>query len=192
MDYNDQMRAQIDAERAANTDVPWWERSSWGGKSEGYWRLKEIETFKHDYETTRNPLFVWAALKEAALLPEEPGLGQEAARRWIEDYLDESAERLMTSITNPPTTDVNDQIAACFGFDPNPGRGRGSPFSGAAKHIRDRKLALKVEQRLSTERYKETLAIKDVADKNGCGISIVREAWATYKKDFGKFSNLPK
>jgi hypothetical protein len=108
MDYNDQMRAEIDAERAENTDIPWWERSSWGRKSDGYWRLKEIEMFKHDYETTRNPLFVWAARKEAALLPKEPALGQAAARQWIEDYLEESAERLMTSITNPPATDVKD------------------------------------------------------------------------------------
>jgi hypothetical protein len=192
MDYNDQMRAEIDAERAENLDVPWWERSPWGGKSTGYWLLKEIETFKHDYETTGNPVFAWAAFQVAAHLPKEAELRQEAAWQWIKDYLNVSAERLMTSITNPPATDVNNQIAACFGFDPNPGRGRGSPFSGAAKRIRDRKLALKVEQRLSIERFKETLAIEYVAENNGCGKSVVREAWATYKKDFGKFLNLPK
>jgi len=192
MDYNDQMRAEIDAERAENIDAPWWERSPSGGKGEGYWQLKEIETFKHDYETTGNPLFAWAAFQVAACLPEEPELRQEAAWQWIKDYFNASAERLMTSITNPPATDVNKQIAACFGFDPSPGRGRGSPLSEAGKHIRDRKLALEVGRRLPIERYKETLAIGYVAKESGHGISIVREAWATYKKDFGKFPNLPK
>jgi hypothetical protein len=192
MDYNDQMRAEIDALRAENIDAPWWELSPWGGKSDGYWQLKEIETFKHDYETTRNPLFLWAAFQVTARLPKEPELRQEARWQWIKDYLSAAAERLMASISSPPTTDVNNQIAACFGFDPNPGRGRGSPFSKAGKRIRDRKLALAVGRRLPIERYKETLAIKYVAEENGHGIPVVREAWATYKKDFGKFPNLPK
>jgi hypothetical protein len=192
MDYNDQMRAEIEAERAENIDAPWWERSPWGGKNEGYWLLREIETFKRDYETTGNPLFVWAAFQVAGDLPKEPAPGQEAAWQWIKDYFSAAGERLMTSITNPPATDANKQIAACFGFDPNPGRGRGSPFSEAGKRIRDRKLALAVGRRLPRERYKETLAIEYVATENGLGISIVREAWATYKKDFGKLANLPK
>jgi len=192
MDYNDQMRAEIDAERAENIDTPWWDLSPWGGKSEGYWQLKEIETFKHDYETTGNPLFVWAAFQVTACLPKEPEGGQEAAGQWIKDYLSTSAERLMTSITNPSATDVNKQIAACLGFDPNPGRGRGSPLSEARRHIRDRKLALEVERRLPIERYEETLAIEYVANETGHGISIVREAWSAYKKDFGKFVNLAK
>jgi hypothetical protein len=192
MDYNDQMRAEIDAERAENIDAPWWERSPWGGKGEGYWLLKEIDTFKRDYETTRNPLFVWAALQAAADLPKKPELRQEARWQWIKDYLSASAERLMASISDPPTTDINKQIVACFGFEPNPGRGRGSPLSEAGKRIRDRKLALAVGRRLPLERYKEMLAIKYVAEENRQGISVVREAWATYKKDFGKFPNLPK
>jgi hypothetical protein len=192
MDYNDQMRAEIDAERAENFNVPWWEQSPWGGKGEGYWQLKEIETFKHDYETTGNPLFVWAAFQVTASLPMEPELRQEAAWQWINDYLSTSAERLMTSITNPSATDVNKQIVACFGFEPNPGRGRGSPLSEAGKRIRDRKLALAVGRRLPLERYKEMLAIEYVAEENRQGISVVREAWATHKKDFAKFPNLPK
>jgi hypothetical protein len=190
MDYNDQMRAEIGVARAENIDAPWWERSPWGGKSEGYWQLREIETFKHDFQTTGNPLFVWAAFQVAAHLPKEPELRQEPAWQWIKDYLSASAERLMTSINNSSVTDVNRQIAACFGFDPNPGRGRGSPFSKVAKQLRDRKLALAVSRRLPRERYKEMLAIKYVAKENGLGVSIVRDAWITFKKDFGK--NLPK
>jgi len=192
MDYNDQMRAEIDAERAENSDTPWWERSPWGRKSRVYWLLREIETFKRDYESTRNPIYVWAAFQVTAHLPKEPELREEAACQWINDYISASAERLITSINNPPATDANKQIAACFGFDPNPGRGRGSPFSQAGKHIRDRKLALAVERRLSAERHKEMLAIAYVAKESGLGVSIVREAWTTYKKDFGKFANLPK
>ena len=61
-----------------------------------------------------------------------------------------------------------------------------------AKLIRDRKLAFEVGRRLPIERYKETLAIEYVASKNDCGVSIVREAWASFKKDFGKFPNSPK
>jgi len=69
LDYNDQMRAEIDAERAENIDTPWWDLSPWGGKSEGYWQLKEIETFKHDYETTQPFLLIASTLLSSVIAP---------------------------------------------------------------------------------------------------------------------------
>jgi hypothetical protein len=182
LDDNHRMLAFIEEEQATNTET-WWERSPWGGKDPTHWDLKEIEFFKREYEATRNPVFVWAALQIAMELPQpEPQqamrLGK--AQGWIDEYLRDCVSRLLGTVENPPQKDVGNAIASAFGFTFR--LGRGSPLSEVQKRLRDRRLALEVGRRLPIERYKETLAIAEVARARGVGESVVGEAWRDFKK----------
>jgi hypothetical protein len=44
LDENEQVLAAMEEEEATNTQ-PWWERSPWGGKEQGYWYLIDIEFY---------------------------------------------------------------------------------------------------------------------------------------------------
>jgi hypothetical protein len=182
LDENHRMQAFVDEEQATNTET-WWEKSPWGGKGQSDWDLKEIEFLKHEYHITKNPVYIWTALQIAMELP-EPSPNQSKlfreARGWIDEYLSDSASRLSKAVENPPSTHVGNEIAKAFGFTLEPGKG--SPLSDAQKRLRDWRLALQVWRRLRIERYKETLAVKYVADVNGVGESIVGAAWRDFKK----------
>jgi hypothetical protein len=181
-DENHWMQAFIDEERATNAE-PWWQRSPWSGKDQSYWDLNEISFLKHEYDTANNPLYVWAALQVVMNLP-EPSPDQvklfRETRRWIDEYLNDSANRLMEMVKSPPSTDVGNEIAKAlkFTFD----RGKGSPFSEMRKELRNRQLGLEVWRRLRAERYKEMLAVEYVANANGLGKTVVGDAWREFKK----------
>jgi hypothetical protein len=138
--------------------------------------LAIVASLERHYVDTGNPAFAWAARRIAReILPHHP------MPQWVETYVDDSTRKIGALLDDPPKTDVNDHVAAALGFDPTPGPGRGSPFSGAHLTIRDARLAAEVLDRLPLEGGKEYLAILYVATKNNCGRETVRKAFHTFK-----------
>src|ERR1700737_2609717 len=186
LDENYRMQAFIDEEQATKTET-WWESSPWGGKNPAHWELEEIKFFKTEYEATRNPVFVWAALQIALALPQpepEQAMLFREARRWIDEYLRDCTNQLLSATKEPPHRDVGTAIAKVFGFTFDVGRG--SPLSDGQKRLRDRQLALEGWRRLPFERYKETLAVAHVASVNGVSESVVGDAWRDFKKQVSR------
>ena len=184
---NDRMLAAIESERGAPKE-PWWYQSPWAArKPESYWQLTRIQTFKRDYDATKNPIFVWAAWQVATDLPapqcEEEAETFRTSQLWIDDYFQATAARLMAAVADPPPSKgTNTCIAKSLAF-PSRGAGRGhSPFASAKKLLRDRELALKVWQRIPTVRGKETLAVNNIADEVGCKPGLVGKAWRDFKR----------